>query len=184
MVNTIILKPAIWAIRIYDDHLAPRVRRAPELVHEFAVSGQSITTVSPPSPLPRTRKRALTNPLLAVDVEHGLSYSIRRSRQRNDDQSQSLFITKLPQEIRALVYHEILTAGDNRLIHMMRKATRFGHWRCRLQNAKEGCDMQNRKCFEGWLEYRIRQRRMDLAGRLDVKTDSGLVALLLTCRVM
>ncbi len=184
MVNTIILKPAIWCIRVYDDFWAPKLRRAPDIIHEIAVSGQSITTVSPPNPLPRNRKRALTNPLLEIDVEHGLSYSIRRLRQRNDEQAESSFITMLPQELRALVYCEILNGGDKPLIHLMRKATKFGHWRCRLQGTQETCDTQNRRCFEGFLTYRTQQRQMDLTGRLEVKTDTGLLPLLLTCRIM
>jgi len=141
--------------------------------------------MSTPAALPRNRKRALTNPLLEIDVDHGLAYSIRRSRQRNDLQSASLFMTMLPQEIRSLIYTEILTNGGQRLIHMLPKDGKLGHWRCRLQHERDPCASQSRRCMEGWLSYRNAQWSMDHNGRLLTKTDGDLVVpLLLICRMM
>lgn len=184
MVNTLFLQSAIWCIRVYDDVLAPKLRKAPVIIHDLATQGRGITPVSAPTPLPRKRKRALTNPLLEIDIDHGLSYSIRRSRQRNDLQGASLFITKLPQEIRNIIYAEVLCSGEYRLVHMLPKDGKLGHWRCRLQMGKEPCASQSRRCIEGWLSYRNEQWNMDHNGRLSPKTDSGLLQLLLTCRVM
>jgi hypothetical protein len=151
MVNQVILTPAIWCIKVYDDVLAPKLRRAPDLMHEIAIRGQGVTPIGPPTPLPRNRKRALTNPLLEIDVDHGLAYGIRRSRQKNEDQTASLFIAMLPQEIRAMIYTEVLTNGGQKLIHMLPKHGKLGHWRCRLQNGPVPCASQSRRCMEGWL---------------------------------
>jgi hypothetical protein len=179
MANTLFLKSAIWCIKVYDDFWAPKLRKAPDIIHELATQGRGITPLSAPSPLPRNRKRALTNPLMEIDLDHGLSYSIRRSRQRNDLQVASLFI-----KIRNLIYSEVLAGGEDRLVHVLSKDGRLGHWRCRLQGGKQPCASQTRRCIEGWLSYRDAQWNMDHNGMLDPKTDSGLMPLLLTCRIM
>jgi hypothetical protein len=115
-----------------------------------------------------------------------MSYSIRRSRQRNDDQILAPFFAKLPLEIRHIIYEGVLIGPeDQRLVHILRKHGRLGHWRCRInQHGEDVCDPEARRCVEGWLAYKAKVWHWDRAGRLDLITDSGVLPLLLTCRKM
>ena len=180
------LGPVIWLLHVYDDHLAPKFRRRPD-IYELARRAKGESPLDAPIPLPRHRKRALSNPLPALESIHSMSYSIRRSRQRTDEQATSPFITKLPLEIRQIIYKEVLADGGNgSVMHILRKHGRLGYWRCRVpvQDALEFCDSQGRRCVEGWLSYKAKVWHADKAGRLDLITDDGLVPLLRTWRVM
>jgi hypothetical protein len=178
------LGPVIWVLQMYDDHWAPKFRRPPD-IHELARRARGESPLDAPVPLPRNRKRALTNPLPALESINSMSYSIRRSRQRTDDQAMSSFLTKLPFEIRQIIYEEVLAdGGDGSVVHILRKHGRLGHWRCRIQDGLELCDSKGRRCVEGWLSYKAKVWHADKAGRLDLITDDGLVPLLRTCRLM
>lgn len=83
-----------------------------------------------------------------------------------------------------MIYAELLTDGGQKLIHMLPKDGKLGHWRCRLQSEDVPCAAQNRRCMEGWLSYRNSQWNMDHSGRLLTKTDDGLLSLLMVCRTM
>lgn len=177
-------KPAVWALNLYDRHWSSRFRRIPD-VHEMArrgiIGGESL--LDAPVALPKTRKRALTHPLPPME-SRSMPFNLRRSRQRTHEQAQSPFLTKLPIEIREMIYEEILGGGDRRLVHVLRKDRRLGHWRCRLQDGEEVCDEQDRRCVEGWLSYKSKVWHLDRNGMLDLVTDGGLLPLLLTCRAM
>jgi len=96
-----------------------------------------------------------------------------------------LFLQRLPVELRTQVYEEVLAGGGTqRLVHILRKRGRLGHWRCRIQEGGEVCGDQDSKCVEGWLEYKRKLWHWDRQGRVDLRTDGGLLNLLLTCRNM
>jgi hypothetical protein len=177
---TVCLRPIIWCLRLYDDHIACKLRRPPDM-RELAGRACEEPAMDP---LPRRRKRALTDPLPALEPSQGMAYSIRRSRQRTDCQTMSSFLTKLPFEIREMIYEQVLAGGDGSVVHILRKQGRLGHWRCRMQDGLELCDSKGRRCIEGWLSYKTKVWHLDRSGRLDLITDDGLVPLLRTCRLM
>ncbi|PMD25984.1 hypothetical protein NA56DRAFT_685803 [Hyaloscypha hepaticicola] len=138
------LRPVIWFLRFYDDYWADRFRRKPDIL-ELARIAKGEIPLHAPAPLPRKRKRALTNPLPAIDVHRDIKYSIRRARQRTDEQRECLFLQRLPIELRTQVYEEVLAGGGTRrLVHILRKRGRLGHWRCRIQEGGEVCGDQHK----------------------------------------
>jgi hypothetical protein len=178
------LRPVIWFLRLYDDHWANRFRRKPDIL-ELARLARGENPLHAPAPLPRKRKRALTNPLPPIEVNQDVRYSIRRARQQTDGQEECLFLHRLPIELRELVYEEVLAGGETRrLVHILRKRGRLGHWRCRIQDGEEVCGSQTQKCVEGWLEYKRKLWHWDKQGRVDLRTDGGLLSLLRTCRLV
>lgn len=181
--RTMFLKPIIWFLQVYDDHWASKFGYRAN-IPELARRARGDIPRDAPIPLPTTRKRALTNPLPPLESLHSISYSIRRSRQRNDNQTSSLLLTKLPLEIRQTIWELILVDGDRKLVHILRKHGRLGHWRCRIQDSQDGCETQARRCVEGWLAYKAKMSHWDKTGRLDLVTDSDLLPLLRSCRMM
>lgn len=179
--TTVCLNPVIWCLRVYDDNFASKVRRTPD-VHDLARRARGEPALHP---LPRRRKRALTAPLPPLEPTQSMSYTIRRSRQRTDPQAMSSFLTKLPFEIRQMIYEQVLAGGDGcEVVHILRKQGRLGHWRCRMQHGLELCDAKGRRCVEGWLSYKTKVWHLDRSGRVDLITDDGLVPLLRTCRLV
>ena len=179
--TAVCLNPVIWCLRIYDDNIASKIRRPPD-VHKLARRARGEPALHP---LPRKRKRALTDPLPPLEPGQSMAYSIRRSRQRIDTQDASPLLTKLPFEIRQMIYEQVLAGGDGcEVVHVLRKQGRLGHWRCRMQHGLELCDAKGRRCVEGWLSYKTKVWHLDRSGRLDLITDDGLVPLLRTCRFM
>jgi hypothetical protein len=177
------LHPVIWCLRIYDDKIASKIRRPPN-VQEIARRARGEPALHP---LPRRRKRALTDPLPPVEPTQSMAYNIRRSRQRTDSQAMSSFLTKLPFELRHMIYEQVLAGGGYdgcNVVHILRKQGRLGHWRCRMQHGLELCDAKGRRCVEGWLSYKTKVWHLDRSGRLDLITDDGLLPLLQTCRFM
>ncbi|KAJ5152699.1 uncharacterized protein N7482_009177 [Penicillium canariense] len=77
---------------------------------------------APVRPLHRQRKRALTLPLPET--------SPGRKAQRTYDQSQSLFLDRLPFEIRHKIYEAILAPPDNRILHVAAISGRLCGIRC------------------------------------------------------
>jgi hypothetical protein len=180
------LRPVIWVLQIYDDHWTSTFRGKPG-IQEFARRARGDSPFDAPIPLPSIRKRALTIPLPLINSSHSISYNIRRSRQRTDNQTISLFLTKLPFDIRLIIYEEVLAGGDRRLVHILKKHRRLGHWRCRIQDGDDVwdlCESQQGRCVEGWLSYKEKMWRWDKAGRLILGTDGGIIPLLLTCRIV
>ena len=170
--------PLIWCFKVYDEHLEARLQRAPDELARI-VKGEP-----PLAPLPKLRKRTLTHPLPPIESMQNFSSSIRRSRQITHSQDNSLLLTKLPYELRCLIYGEVLAGGSGNLVHLVRKYDRLGHWRCRMQDGEELCDAKGERCVEGWLKYKRNIWHMDKTGRIELITDGGLVDLLCTCRVM
>jgi hypothetical protein len=74
------------------------------------------------------RRRALTLPLLEEGSELGPS----DFKQKTVDQIGSELCTKLPFEVRGLIF-ELVIAGDSNVVHVFKKSKRMGHWRCRRQ---------------------------------------------------
>lgn len=176
----------IWGVKLYDEHWAVKSGRQAD-VHGLTRRAKGDWSVGVPVPLPRTRKRTLTGPLPPIESISNLSQSIRRSRQRTDNQAGCMLLSMLPYEIRLDIYDEIFLGGkEAKLIHILRKNGRLGHWRCRLQaDGEEECDTKNKaRCMEGWLSYKARVWHLDKVGLVDLRTDGGMVPLLLTCRVM
>ena len=82
----------------------------------------------PPLPLPVQRKRALTLP---IPPETETKDLFGRPRQKTYDQSQSALFSKLPAEVRTMIYKEVL-CGPVPVIHIVTKRKRkLGHVRCR-----------------------------------------------------
>lgn len=180
------IAPMMWGVRLYDTHWASKTGRQAE-IHEITRRAKGDWSNDVPVPLPKRRKRTLTGPLPPIETSTTLSESIRRSRQTTDSQAGCLLLTMLPYEIRQDIYDEILLGGkDAKLIHMLRKHGRLGHWRCRvLHGGVEECDSKNKaRCMEGWLSYKARKWNMDKLGMLELKTDDGMVPLLTSCRIM
>jgi len=180
------ITPMIWGVKLYDEHWAVKSGRQAD-VHGLTRRAKGDWSVGVPVPLPRTRKRTLTGPLPPIESISNLSQSIRRSRQRTDNQAGCMLLSMLPYEIRLDIYDEIFLGGkEAKLIHILRKNGRLGHWRCRLQaDGEEECDTKNKaRCMEGWLSYKARVWHLDKVGLVDLRTDGGMVPLLLTCRVM
>jgi hypothetical protein len=179
------LQPVIWFLQLYDDHWTHRFRLEPD-IHNLTRLARGENPLHAPIPLPRKRKRALTNPLPPIersrDLSYSVRYSVRRARQRTEEQGKCLFLERLPIELRELVYEEVLAGGGRKLVHILRKRGRLGHWRCRIQDGDETCGEQSQKCVEGWLEYKRKLWHWDKQGRVDLRTDAGLLNLILTCR--
>ena len=82
----------------------------------------------PPLPLPVQRKRALTLPI-PPDADNKNLFG--RPRQKTYDQSQSALFSKLPGEVRTMIYKEVL-CGPVPIVHIVTKRKRkLGHVRCR-----------------------------------------------------
>lgn len=180
--RVVFLSPVIFFLRMYDDHWGGKSRRRADL-HELARRARGEIPRDAPIPLPARRKRALTNPLPPLETIRSMSHSIRRSRQRTDAQDGSLLLRKLPLELRQIIWEMVLVDGNRTLVHIMRKNGRLGHWRCRIQDGENMCDLQGRRCVEGWLAYKAKMR-CDKAERFELVTDGGLLPLLLTCRTV
>jgi hypothetical protein len=175
-----------WGVRMYDAHWASKSGRQAEM-HEITRRAKGDWSADVPVPLPRSRKRTLTGPLPPIETLSTLSESIRRSRQKADAQEDCMLLNMLPYEIRQDIYDEIFLGGKvARLIHIMRKHGRLGHWRCRVPaDGVEACDSKNKaRCMEGWLSYKARLWHLDKIGMLDLVTDGGMLPLLLSCRAM
>jgi hypothetical protein len=73
-------------------------------------------------------RRALTLPLPEKGGEPGPS----DFKQTTADQTSSGLCTKLPYEVRSLIF-ELVVAGESNVIHVFKKSKRLGHWRCKRQ---------------------------------------------------
>ena len=127
---------------------------------------------SKPKPLPPRRSRRLTLPL---DESRCKLPMIAKKKQRIYSQSQSLFFSRLPIEIRELIYHEVIVGGTPNFRILRKKYhPRLGHIRYTQQPDKvifddtqwghTGAHRSRCKCCLKWMTY------------------GGLLALLLTCR--
>ena len=181
---TIWAGPTLVCLKLCDANWAARIHRPPDL-QQLARRARGLQVIEAPVPLPVRRKRALTHPL--PDAAQGILSNVRRYRQKTDDQETSLFLTKLPLEVRQIVYENVLAGGGegaNNAVHILRKHGRLGHWRCRVQDGLNLCDLKGARCVAGWLTYKAKVWNADKAGRVDLITDGGLLPLLRTCRRM
>lgn len=79
-----------------------------------------------PEPLPAVRERTLTLPLPPNNTDW-----VRNSRQqRTCDQQQSAFFTRLPQEIRYMIYQEVLAPSGHPELHIASADQRLLSRRC------------------------------------------------------
>jgi len=80
-------------------------------------------------PLNTMRPRSLTLPLSMEESD---------TKQRTDDQSQSELLSKLPYEVRSLIFEYAVT-GDGNVVHVFKRGKRLGHWHCRRQVDGQPC---------------------------------------------
>jgi hypothetical protein len=74
------------------------------------------------------KRRALTLPL----PEKGSGDDPWNFQQTTVQQTNSGLCTKLPYEVRSLIF-ELVVAGESNVVHVYKKSKRMGHWRCRRQ---------------------------------------------------
>ena len=93
-----------------------------------------------PQPLPTKRQRRLTMPLPS-------SKSIfPKTRQRNASQTGSLFFTKLPLEIRRLIYQEFLD-GETLHIHVSEPTKTMSHTNCTRDKSSSSPEQGSELCW-------------------------------------
>jgi len=130
-------------------------------------------------PLPRKRKRALTNSLPSIETSQDLSYSVAcligRARQRTEEQGSSLFLKRLPIELREQVYLEVLTGGGRKPAYIQKRKGWLAFWGC----SNGCCRARMLKCLKGWIEYKRMIRRWDRDA-----APWTIPGVLLTCRAM
>jgi len=79
-------------------------------------------------PLLGMRRRALTLPL----PDKGNGEAPQDFSQKTADQSSSGLCTRLPFEVRRLIF-ELVVAGESNVVHVFKRSKKMGHWRCRRQ---------------------------------------------------
>lgn len=127
-----------------------------------------------PNPLPTKRKRALTLPLPHTPQKSSF-IGTGKSKQRTSPQTNSLFLQRLPYDVRRIVYDDILCGN---IFHIIRLRRRLRHLRC---SAEEGEVRDLRQTCWGILMVDGRSIR-DFYN--DRRTDGGVVPLMRTCRAM
>ncbi|GLI74761.1 hypothetical protein PoHVEF18_003009 [Penicillium ochrochloron] len=101
------------------------------------------STSDRPGPLPAVRERALTLPLPPGNTD-----LVGKSRhQSTRDQQQSAFFAKLPQDIRYLIYREVLAPAHHPELHVLSAHQRLLSRRC----LNEDLDVPGRRhsCWGG-----------------------------------
>jgi 5-methylcytosine-specific restriction endonuclease McrA len=73
-------------------------------------------------------RRALTLPL----PEKGSREATWDFTQNTVDQSNSGLCTRLPYEVRSLIF-KLVVAGESNVVHVFKRSKKMGHWRCRRQ---------------------------------------------------
>lgn len=126
----------------------------------------------PTEPLPSPRPRRLTLPLRPWRMG---DISIR---QKTQGQAQSMLFSKLPVEIRMLIY-DLALSGDGRTIHIVRRRRdHLSHVRCTNQDGR----CKGYECFRWWTPSSLHRSGSD-NGTIN-KTHGGLLPLLSSCRRM
>ncbi|KAL3419892.1 hypothetical protein PVAG01_08391 [Phlyctema vagabunda] len=176
-------RPLLLYIKLSDSTwISSTLSRTTAPPKEFARSVGIKITPSIATPLPPRRKRALTLPL--PQSIPGIARGFRLHMQKTDDQTMAPFF-RLPKELRRLIYEEVLAGGArNRVIHILPKFGRFGHWRCRMQHGHTLCDPEGTQCLAAWLAYKTRIFHRFNAGIFELKTDDGILPFLMTCRAV
>ena len=142
-----------------------------------------------PRPLPEPRKRALTAPLPLPEGYHhdgdnakqghkcGLKCQMRvYGMQRTFDQTQSPLFSRLPAEVRRLIYIDVF-GGENSVVHVVRKYQRLGHLRCTSTCRSRELPYSGESCWGSKDETGDWYPTPEKA-----RTDDGSVHLLRTCR--
>ena len=125
---------------------------------------------APPLPLPVQRKRALTWPI-PPDADSKDIFG--RPKQKTCDQSQSVLFSKLPAEVRTMIYKEVL-CGPVPIVHIVKKRKRkLGYVRC------QGLEDHSRGQSSDSAIHEIGLPRPDVKER-----DGNLLPLLQSCRRM
>ena len=145
-----------------------------------------------PIPLPTQKRRALT-PLLPADTTGPLDIKPRTLKQAN-----STFLTKLPLEVRIMVYKHIINGSDGKVVHIFKRMTvpaKMGHWRCTKAIGGQPCSWGN-PCSMAlpfnaltYDEYRLtgdptHQRFYNRSRAERKQTLGGYLAMMRTCRQM
>ena len=132
--------------------------------------------------LPRTRKRSPSSPL----PDDGNPISSQEPKHTKMEQSQSMFMSKLPLELRTMIYEEVLCRPVH-IVHITaRKDGKLGYFRCKAEDGR----CRGLECFHGSNEELYstwRTRDKDLfstwsPSNLPDIADGGLLAILQSCQ--
>lgn len=135
-----------------------------------------------PAPLPPTRERGPSPPL---PDDRNLRVS-KGAKHTNMEQSQSMFMSRLPLEVRMMIYEEVLCRPVGVVHITTRKDGRLGYFTCKAENGR----CRGLECFHGPNEELYstwRTRDKDLFSTWSPSdtpdmADGGLLALLQSCR--
>ena len=132
--------------------------------------------------LPRTRKRSPSSPL----PDDGNPTSSQKPKHTKMEQSQSMFMSRLPLELRTMIYEEVLCRPVH-IVHITaRKDGKLGYFRCKAEDGRcrglECFHGSNEKLYSTW-----RTRDKDLfstwsPSNLPDIPDGGLLAILQSCQ--
>lgn len=135
-----------------------------------------------PAPLHPTRERCLSSSSLD-DRDLILSQGTKHTKM---DQSQSMFMSRLPLEVRTMIYEEVLCRPVGVVHITTRKDGRLGYSRCKAENGR----CRGLECFHGpnedlYSTWRTRDKDLfstwSPSNTPDI-ADGGMVALLQNCR--
>lgn len=154
-----------------------RRRRRPGCVNEIITTSalQEVHQKLPPVPLPSSRPRALTLPLPPASPARPDCPQQQQQQQTTRAQSQSRLFSKLPLELRRMVY-ECVLGGD--VLHIVRLTRRIAHVRCRGSSERKSW---RHPC---WGHQSIDGLYMGIIGSSATRTDGGVLPLLRTCRLV
>ena len=139
-------------------------------------------TKESPMPLPSTRERRPSSPL--PDDENSTVSAGVTNTQR--EQSQSMFMSRLPLEVQVMIYEEVLCRPVGVVHITTRKDGKLGYFRCKNEDGR----CRGMECFHGPnddLYSTWRTRDKDLFSTWSPTdtpdmADGGLLALLQSCR--
>ena len=135
-----------------------------------------------PAPLPPTRERG---PSSSLPDDRNLRVS-KGGKHTKMEQSQSMFMSRLPLEVRMMIYEEVLCRPVGVVHITTRKDGRLGYFTCKAENGR----CRGLECFHGPNEELYstwRTRDKDLFSTWSPSdtpdlADGGLLAILQSCR--
>lgn len=134
------------------------------------------------APLPPTREICLSS-LLPDDENSAVSEGARNTKM---EQSQSMFMSRLPLEVRIMIYEEVLCRPVDVVHITTRKNGKLGYFRCKAEDGR----CRGLECFHGpnddlYSTWRTRDKDLfstwSPSDTPDME-DGGLLALLQSCR--
>lgn len=134
------------------------------------------------APLPLTRDLCLSSP----PPDNGIAMVSKGPKHTNMEQSQSMLMSRLPLEVRLMIYEEVLCRPVGVVHITTRKNGKLGYSRCKAEDGR----CRGLECFHGPnedLDSTWRTRDKDLFSTWSPSNtpdmaDGGLLALLQSCR--